>query len=68
MRVLPGLPTSRVAALLIPLLTYPLVYYLVPWQHRYRFPIEWILFLLAGAALWSWRGSRSGDAAGRSAG
>lgn len=41
------------AALLIPLLTYPLIYYLVPWQHRYRFPIEWILFLLAGAALWS---------------
>lgn len=53
-RVLPGLPATRAAALLIPLLTYPLVYYLVPWQHRYRFPIEWILFLLAGAALWSW--------------
>jgi MYXO-CTERM domain-containing protein len=28
---------------------------MVPWQHRYRFPIEWILFLLAAAALWSWR-------------
>jgi len=41
------------AALLIPLLTYPLIYYLVPWQQRYRFPIEWILFLLAGAALLS---------------
>ena len=49
------LPPARSAALLIPLLTYPLIYYLVPWQHRYRFPIEWILFLLAGAALWSWR-------------
>lgn len=46
------------AALLIPLLTYPLIYYLVPWQHRYRFPIEWILFLLAGAALWSLSGRR----------
>ena len=60
-QALRGLPGTRSAALLIPLLTYPLIYYLVPWQHRYRFPIEWILFLLAGAALWSWRGSRSGD-------
>jgi len=58
-RALPELPATRAAAMLIPLLTYPLVYYLVPWQHRYRFPIEWILFLLAGAALWSWRGTRS---------
>ena len=47
-----------IAVLLIPLLTYPLIYYLVPWQHRYRFPIEWILFLLAGAALWSLSGRR----------
>jgi hypothetical protein len=52
------LPATHSAALLIPLLTYPLVYYLVPWQHRYRFPIDWILFLLAGAALWSWVGIR----------
>jgi hypothetical protein len=64
-RALPGLPGTPSAALLIPLLTYPLIYYLVPWQHRYRFPIEWILFLLAGAALWSWRGSRSGDTEAR---
>lgn len=64
-RALPGLPATRSAALLIPLLTYPLVYYLVPWQHRYRFPMEWILFLLAGAALWSWSGSQSGDAEAR---
>ncbi len=64
-RALPGLPGTRSAALLIPLFAYPLIYYLVPWQHRYRFPIEWILFLLAGAALWSWRGSRSGDTEAR---
>ena len=51
-RVIRALPPPCTAALLIPLLVYPLVYYLVPWQHRYRFPIEWILFLLAGAALW----------------
>ncbi len=58
------LPGSRSAALLIPLLTYPLIYYLVPWQHRYRFPIEWILFLLAGAALWSWQADRGGAGEG----
>jgi hypothetical protein len=45
------LPAPRAAALLIPLLTFPLIYYLVPWQHRYRFPIEWILYLLAGYAV-----------------
>ena len=51
------LPATGSAILLIPLLTYPLVYYLVPWQHRYRFPIEWILFLLAGAGVW-WLAAR----------
>jgi len=50
------LPASHVAALLIPLLAFPPVYYLVPWQHRYRFPIEWILFLLAGVAVISLSG------------
>jgi hypothetical protein len=45
------LPAPRAAALLIPLLTFPPIYYLVPWQHRYRFPIEWILYLLAGYAV-----------------
>ena len=51
-RAFKALPAPRTAALLIPLLTFPLVYYLVPWQHRYRFPIEWILYLLAGYAAW----------------
>lgn len=50
-RTFPALPRQRVAALVIPLVAYPPVYYLVPWQQRYRFPIEWILFLLAGAAV-----------------
>ncbi len=57
-RTFPALPRHRIAALVIPLIGYPLAYYLVPWQRRYRFPIEWILFLLAGAAVWSfsrWR-------------
>lgn len=51
-RTFPTLPPRRIAALVIPLLAYPPVYYLVPWQQRYRFPVEWILFLLAGAAIW----------------
>jgi len=42
---------AAAAALLIPLATFPPVYYLVPWQHRYRFPVEWILYLLAGSWL-----------------
>jgi len=50
-RALKALPAPRAAALLIPLLTFPPIYYLVPWQHRYRFPIEWILYLLAGYAV-----------------
>lgn len=58
-QALRSLPAARSAALLLPLLTFPLVYYLVPWQRRYRFPIEWILFLLAGAAVWGWQRSRS---------
>jgi hypothetical protein len=45
------LTPPQFAALVIPLLTFPLVYYLVPWQHRYRFPVEWVLFLLAGSAV-----------------
>lgn len=51
--VLRRLPASSAGALLIPLLTFPPVYYLVPWQQRYRLPIEWILFLLAGFAVCS---------------
>ena len=57
-RAFPALPRQRIAALVIPLIAYPPVYYLVPWQQRYRFPVEWILFLLAGAAVASegrWR-------------
>jgi hypothetical protein len=40
------------AAILIPLLIYPIIYYIVAYMPRYRVPIDWILFILAGAAIW----------------
>ncbi|MEJ2186623.1 MAG: hypothetical protein P8Z36_11870 [Gemmatimonadota bacterium] len=52
-RILPRLTPPQRAALLLPLATYPLIYYVVAYQARYRDPINWILFLLAGAAVWS---------------
>ncbi|MHC4319201.1 MAG: hypothetical protein ACYS1E_11940 [Planctomycetota bacterium] len=42
------------AVLLIPLATYPLIYYIVFYMFRYRIPINGILLLLAGAAVWFW--------------
>ena len=42
--------------LLIPLFTYPLIYYLVAYMPRYRIPIDWIIFMLAGFAIWHWIG------------
>jgi hypothetical protein len=54
----PTLAAPQRAVLLIPLITYPLVYYIVAYMPRYREPIDWIFFLLAGAALWRWIGGR----------
>jgi len=53
-RVLPGMSVPQRAALLIPLATFPLVYYVVAYMPRYRVPLDWILLLLAAAAVWSW--------------
>lgn len=53
-RVLPQLTVPRRAALLIPLATYPLIYYVVVYMSRYRVPLNWILLILAGAAVWRW--------------
>ena len=50
-RVLPSLDAPQRAALLIPLATYPLIYYLVAYMPRYGEPIRWALLLLAGAAV-----------------
>ena len=41
-------------AILTPLITYPLIYYLVPYAPRYRTPIDWIIFMFAGAEVWHW--------------
>jgi hypothetical protein len=42
------------AALIIPLLTFPLVYYIVANMFRYRLPVHWIIIMLAAAAVWHW--------------
>jgi hypothetical protein len=53
-RTFPSLTIPQRAAILIPLGTYPLIYYVVAYMPRYRVPIDWILFILAGTAVWSW--------------
>jgi hypothetical protein len=53
-RSFPTLSIPQRASLIIPLATYPLVYYFVGYMPSYRMPIDWILLLLAGAAAWSW--------------
>jgi hypothetical protein len=67
-RSFPGLKNQHKAILLIPLATYPLVYYVVPFLPRYRAPIDWILFILAGTAIWSWIGEERGHNVSRRAG
>ena len=51
-RVFPKTTAPQRAATLIPLITYPLIYYIVAYMPRYRAPIDWLLFTLAGAAIW----------------
>ena len=51
---LPGMTPPQRAALMMPLVCYPLVYYVVIYMPRYRWPLDWILLLLAGAAVWRW--------------
>ncbi len=47
----PRLTVPARAAILIPLLTFPLVYYLVAYMPRYRQPVDWLYYVLAGAAV-----------------
>jgi hypothetical protein len=53
-RVLRGLAVPERAVLLIPLLTFPLVYYFVDYLPRYRMPVMWIMYLFAAAEAWRW--------------
>jgi hypothetical protein len=57
-RAFPSLTAPQRAALLVPLVTYPLIYYVVAYMPRYREPVNWIFLLLAGAAIWQWIGRR----------
>jgi hypothetical protein len=53
----PRMTPPQRAALMMPLICYPLVYYVVIFMPRYRWPLTWILLLLAGAAVWHWLGA-----------
>jgi len=53
-RTMPALTIPQRAALLIPLATYPLIYYVVTYMYRYRVPLNWILLAFAGAEVWHW--------------
>jgi hypothetical protein len=48
----PSLAVPERWAILVPLLTFPLIHYVVAYMPRYREPIDWIFFLLAGVAVW----------------
>jgi hypothetical protein len=62
-RSLPAMSPPQRGALMMPLITYPLVYYVVIYMPRYRIPLDWILLLLAGAAVWRWlKGAVKGSA------
>jgi drug/metabolite transporter (DMT)-like permease len=60
-RSLPAMTPPQRGALMIPLIGYPLVYYAVIYMPRYRIPLDWILLLLAGAAVWRWLNGREVD-------
>jgi hypothetical protein len=53
-RTFPALTIPQRAALLIPLATFPLIYYVVAYMSRYAVPINWLLLMLAGAVVWQW--------------
>lgn len=50
----PDLRPPQRAVLLIPLLTYPIVYYVVTYMSRYAVPVNWLLLALAGVLLDRW--------------
>jgi hypothetical protein len=66
LRSLPAMSVPQRVALVIPLICYPLAYYIVIYMPRYRIPLDWILLLLAGAAVWHWLEGRQRTAISRS--
>jgi len=60
-RLLPALPAPGRAALLIPLATFPLVYYFVSYLPHYPAPLAWLLLLLAAHEVQSWIFRGNGD-------
>lgn len=59
-RAWPAMSVPQRVAVLSPILFFPLVYYVVVYMPRYRVPIDWVVFLAAGAAIWPARRSASG--------
>jgi hypothetical protein len=57
-RSLPAMTVPQRAAVVTPLICYPLVYYVVIYMPRYRIPLDWIVLALAGAAVWRWLEAR----------
>ncbi len=53
-RVLPALDAPHRAGLIIPLATFPLVYYIVSYVEHYPIPLAWMPLLLASYEILSW--------------
>ena len=53
-RAWPILATPQRAAVFLPLLSFPAIYYFLAYMPRYRIPVDWILMLLAGYAVSDW--------------
>jgi hypothetical protein len=53
-RIFTTLSSPQRTVILVPLLTFPLIYYLVPYMIRYRVPIDGLLLILAGVEVWNW--------------
>jgi hypothetical protein len=63
-RILPALDAPGRAALLIPLATFPPVYYVVSYVAHYPAPLAWMLLLLAGCEVQGWISRGNHDRAG----
>jgi hypothetical protein len=59
---LPGMTLPQRAAVLAPLICYPLAFYVIIHMPRYRVPLDWILLLLAGGWVWHWIDRPAGSA------